>query len=203
MLIDDWRQVRASALVLAMLLAVPAAQGADDKKQFGVRGAGLMSCQMYERAREERSEIYLVAAAWMDGYVTSTNMHADDTYDALPFETTELLAAVIGEHCKKNPNDRLFPVLKNLLEKLHDDRLRSASDKTEIVVGERKVSVYTEVLTRIQQRLSKAGFYQGKIDGDYGAATISAMKAFQRSVNFKPSGFPDQVTLWRLLRDAD
>ncbi|HHJ80278.1 MAG TPA: peptidoglycan-binding protein, partial [Candidatus Tenderia electrophaga] len=77
------------------------------------------------------------------------------------------------------------------------------SNKAEVVVGDRKVSLYVDVLKRVQSRLATAGFYNGKIDADYGQASIDAMKGFQRSIDFKATGFPDQMTLWRLFRQAD
>lgn len=40
-----------------------------------------------------------------------------------------------------------------------------------------------ERVEALQHVLSRAGFYQGKIDGDYGPATKAAVKAFQQSQN--------------------
>ena len=190
--------IAAAALLLSQGLAA-----ADDKGQFGVRGAGLISCALYVQERQARAEVYLMTAAWVDGYITATNQYSADTYDIVSFETTELLAAILGEHCRKHPADRIFPVLKGLLAKLHQDRLQQHSNKAEVVVGDRKVSLYVDVLKRVQSRLATAGFYNGKIDADYGQASIDAMKGFQRSIDFKATGFPDQMTLWRLFRQAD
>lgn len=191
------------AIAVSSLLSSQEAFAADDKGQFGVRGAGLISCAIYEKEREAQSEIYLITAAWVDGYITGINQHLPATYDLMSFETTELLAAILAEHCKKNPADTVFSVLKNLFDKLHQDRLQLHSNKTEVVVGERKASLYVEVLKRIQKKLFSAGFYKGEIDGIYSPSTIEAMKEFQRSVKYNPTGFPDQMTLWRLLRSPD
>ena len=144
-----------------------------------------------------------MTAGWIDGYITGTNQYAPQTYDQLSFETTELLTAILDKHCKNNPTDRVFAVLKNLFAKLHQDRLQALSNRVDVVVGERKASLYVEVLKRIQKKLLSAGFYTGKIDGDYGQSTIDAMKRYQRSIDFNPTGFPDQMTLWRLFRSPE
>ncbi len=200
------RQIKWLSIAVTAVAALLLSQGgvaADDKGQFGVRGAGLIPCALYVQERQAKADVYLMTAAWVDGYITATNQYSADTYDMLSFETTELLAAILGEHCKKHPADRVFPVLKGLLAKLHQDRLQQHSNKVEVVVGERKASLYVDVLKRIQARLASAGFYNGKIDADYGQASIEAMKAFQGSIGFKATGFPDQMTLWRLFRQAD
>ena len=188
-----------TALIMALLVC----QGAvaeDEKGQFSMRGAGLITCAMYEAEHAAKSEAYLMTAGWIDGYVTGTNQYSPETYDILSFETTELLTEILAKHCKNNPTDRVFAVVKSLFRKLQQDRLQSLSKKVEVVVGERKTSLYIEVLTRIQEKLTTEGFYKEKINGLYDKATIDAMKAFQRSAKLNATGFPDQVTLWRLLR---
>lgn len=173
---------------------------ADANGQFAVRGAGLITCEIYNHERKAQSEVYLITAAWVDGYITATNQYLSDTYDVMSFETTELLAAFLDEHCSEHPRDRVFPVIKSLIAQLYDDRLRMRATKTEIAVGERTTSLYVEVLRRVQSKLASAGFYKGQIDGHFGQSTIEAVKAFQKSIEFRPTGFPDQTTLWRLLR---
>ncbi|MDT8383898.1 MAG: peptidoglycan-binding domain-containing protein [Gammaproteobacteria bacterium] len=176
---------------------------ADDKGQFALRGAGLLPCAIYVKEREAKSEAYLMTAGWIDGFITGSNQYSPETYDLLSFETTELLTAILDKHCIANPKDRVFAVLKSLFQKLHQDRLQTLSEKTEVAVGDRKTSLYVEVLKRIQKTLTAKGLYKGKVNGSYDQSTIDAMKAFQRSVKLEPTGFPDQVTLWRLLRSDD
>jgi hypothetical protein len=186
-------------LMAACILLQQGAGAADDKGQFGVRGAGLVKCAVFESEREARSQIYQIVGAWMDGYITGSNQHADDTYDMLSFESTEMLAAVVSENCKKNPEAAVFAVLRAVVAQAGKNRLRAPSKKVELAVGERKVLLYEEVLRRMQQKLAAAGFYRGPIDGKYDAATQKALQAFQTSAQLQPTGFPDQVTLWRLL----
>jgi Putative peptidoglycan binding domain len=192
----------AGVLIVAGALRASGAAAADDKGEFGIRGAGLVKCSVFNHEREARSEIYHIVAAWMDGYITGSNQHADDTYDIVSFESTELLAALVSENCKKYPDTPVFAVLRLIVKNSARNRLHAPSKKVEIAMGERKALLYEEVLKRIQQKLASGGFYKGPINGAYDAATQNAMKAYQTSVKLRPTGFPDQLTLWRLLSGA-
>ncbi len=198
-----YRHLVTSTVFLACLPFSKDLAAADSYGQYGVRGAGLITCGIYEKERMARGDVYLMTAAWADGYITATNEHLADTYDVLSFESTELLMEILHRHCENNPADHLFSVLKSLLQKLNEDRLQARSEKVEIVVGDRKVSLYVEVLKRIKQKLASSGLYHGKMDAGYGQEMIRAMKSWQKSIGFEPTGFPDQATLWRLMRTAE
>jgi len=194
---------RACLLALSGLLSSHAASGADALGQYGVRGAGLVSCAVYERERQARSSVYHVIAGWMDGYITGSNQHAPETYDVTSFESTEMLAAVISENCKQHPDTTVFAVLRSLLEQASEDRLQAPSEKVTVNAGERSVLIYREVLKRVQTRLADSGLYKGPTDGNFDDATRAALERFQASSQLQATGFPDQVTLWRLLKSAD
>lgn len=178
------------------------ATAADAEGQFAVRGAGLMTCEIYTHERAAGSPAYLVSAAWVDGYITATNQHLAATYDVMPFESTELLAEVIDRHCAEHPSHRVFPVIQSLVAKLFRDRLQTRSDKVDVAQGERQVSLYVDIVERMQSRLRDQDRYQGAITGAFDSATRVALMAYQQSIGFEPTGFPDQATLWRLLRTA-
>ncbi len=173
---------------------------ADDKGQFAIRGAGLMPCALFYQEKQAESEVYLIAASWVDGYITGRNQYSDKNYDALSFETTELLMSILEKHCKRNPQDLVFSVISSLLGKLANQRLIQQSEKIEIVAGERKTILYVTTLKRAQQKLQASGYYQGEVTGDYDENTQQALKKFQKSIAFNSTGFPDQLTLWRLFR---
>ena len=137
----------------------------------------------------------------MDGYITGVNQHADDTYDTASYESTELLAALISEHCKKHPETPVFAVLKSLVGEFAKNRLRAPSRKVEIVIGDRRALLYEEVVKRVQEKLAEGGYYDGDINSVYGPRIQEAMQAFQESIEFQPTGFPDQLTLWRLFNE--
>lgn len=188
--------------LLAAVLLLPAAEAnsADDKGQHAVRGAGLINCALYTQEREAKGDVYLVTAAWIDGYVTGINQHAPETYDLLSFEGTELLTAVIAQHCQENPTDPVFGVLAKLFEQLESDRLTEKSDKVVINLAGKEVSHYVELIMRLQRELQAKGLYDGPIHGDYSPDTAKAVRQFQESIDFEATGFPDQLTLWRLMR---
>lgn len=189
--------------VLVLLATTAPTRAADESGQFALRGAGLLPCSVITRERATRSELYRLAAAWADGYLTGVNQHQDSTYDAVSFESTELLMAVVAEHCQSNPNDPLFGVLNGLLKKLAPDRLQEKSAKLEITNGQLRTSLYVSVLMRTQDLLASHGHFSGNATGEYDQATISALKDYQSSIGFEPTGFPDQATLWRLFRGAN
>lgn len=193
-------RVAAGALAAAVLLVCATSRAADEAGQFAIRGAGLINCTLYSQERAAGSDVYLITAAWVDGYITGINQHASETYDLVPFETTELLMVLLDDHCKSNPQDPVFAVLTNLFEKLWSDRLTDKSDKTSIAMGEREARHYQKFIERVQQRLLAEGFYAGPISGEYSSATADAMKRYQVSVGLNTTGFPDQLSLWRLMR---
>lgn len=194
-------KVRAAGLVTLgwLLLSQPSA-AADAEGQYAVRGAGLVSCAVYERERKARSPVYHVIAGWIDGYITGSNQHAPDTYDMTSFESAEMIAAVISENCQHHPETPVFAVLNSLVKQLADDRLRHPSKKVEVKSGTRSVLLYETVLKRLQEHLAGANFYQGPMDGRFDENMQAALRAYQSSIELEPTGFPDQLTLWRLFR---
>jgi AcrR family transcriptional regulator len=196
--------IRSSTFLLACgCLSVAAVHAEDSTGNHAVRGAGLIDCERFVEARAAQSDAYLVVAAWVDGYITGINQHAPDTYDVLSFESTELLMALLDQHCKQNPADPIFGVLDRLFSQLWPDRLIEGSDKIELAVGEREGRHYAAFIARLQQRLKDEGFYAGDASGEFTPATIEGISRYQKSVGLEATGFPDQTTLWRLIRSGD
>ena len=69
-------------------------------------------------------------------------------------------------------------------------------------VGERTTKLYIEVVIRLKEKLKQTGHYHGDINSVYDGATIEAIKTYQGSIGFNQTGFPDQLTLWRLLNPS-
>ena len=145
------------------MLCAANARSEDDKGQYAVRGAGLISCGLYVRERGAKDDVYLITAAWVDGYITGINHYAPQTYDLLSFESTELLMSILDKHCKSHPTDPVFGVLTSLFKKLWQDRLTDKSDKTVISVEGRETQHYMELVKRLQIKLRAGGFYEGAI----------------------------------------
>ncbi|MCP5407461.1 MAG: peptidoglycan-binding protein [Chromatiaceae bacterium] len=187
-------------LLSGLLLQISTAQAADANGEFVVKGAGLLPCNVYTAEREKRSNIYYLIGGWLEGFLSAHNKYAADTYDVVSFEGLELLLAIIDNHCRANPQDRLFPVVNTIVAKLNEDRIRSKSAGIELAEGERKTVLYRETIQRIQEKLKQLGLFHAEIDGMFNDATRSAVIAFQTDIGFETTGFPDQATLWRLFR---
>jgi Putative peptidoglycan binding domain len=183
-----------------LLFYASAAFAADDRGSFAMKGAGFLTCKKFVAEREKKSNIYYMIGGWLDGYITAYNKYVDDTYDITSFESLELLLRLMQNHCQSNPNDRLYPVINSIVETLNPARLQRGSPRVEIRVSDRKTVLYRETIRRIQTELTRRGLYKGALDGRFTDATRSALIAFQSDINFTTTGFPDQATLWRLLR---
>jgi hypothetical protein len=187
-------------VLCAVLLHAATAFAADDTGKFAMKGAGFLPCQVFVAEREKQSKIYYLIGGWIEGYIAAHNRYVENTYDVLSFETLELLLSVTQNHCQSNPDDRLHAVLGSMIAKLSPHRLQEESPKVEIAEGERKAQLYQETIRRIQTELARRGLYKNAIDGRFTDATRSALIAFQSDIDFEATGFPDQTTLWRLLR---
>ena len=192
-----------ATLALLLSCCLSSSYAADTNHAFGVRGAGILTCETFLQEMAKKSNAYYLIGGWLDGYVTGVNQYAPDTYDALSFETTELVASLVENHCKAHTTDRLFAVVNALLTQLHDDRIRASSPGVNGKVGEQAFTLYAEVLQRVQRKLTDLGFYQGDMEPEFGDKTREALAGFQGKNNLKPTGLPDPVTLWQLLRRPD
>jgi len=187
-------------VLFGLIIQTSVAFAADDKSLFAMKGAGFLPCNIYVNERETKSDIYFMIGGWLEGFISAHNKYTDDTYDVTSFESLELLLNVIENHCKSNPKDTLYSVINSIILQLNPDRLRSESPRIKIEEGKRKTLLYRETIRRIQKELTRLGLFKDEIDGRYTDATRSAIIAFQSDLDFEMTGFPDQTTLWRLLR---
>lgn len=192
-----------ASTLLVVLVMTCHAFASDTEGEFSIRGAGLLTCENFVAARAEQSRAYLMIGGWLDGYLTGMNQYASDTYDNSSFESTELFLAIMDKHCKDNPRDRLFSVVNTIMTRLYPDRIRKGSPFITVQLGEYKTQLYQETIQRIQNALSERGLFSDKPTGKWDENTELALKAFQTGAKLEPSGFPDQTTLWRLLRKEE
>ncbi len=198
------RTLGTAAFILLLIVSshAPDALAADAQNRFSMRGVGLLTCEVFENERAAQSATYQIFGGWIDGYITGVNQYAQDTFDVLSFESSELVTELIGAHCKSNPQNMVFSVLNSMFLKLQDDRIREASAHVDVAIGPRSVRLYEAVLRRIQTRLQEEGHYSGEITGTFGDSEQAAIAAFQTAASLESTGFPDQVTLWKLLRSS-
>lgn len=187
-------------IFLATLVFSVPLPAADGNGLFAIRGAGLLTCEVFVRERSAKSDAYTMIGGWLDGYLTAINELSQDTFDIAPHESTELFTILINRHCAKNPTDTVYAVTNALLARLHDKRLKKASDYVDVRVGQKQIRLYRKTIVRIQQALSFHGFPITNYSGLWTQNTTTALASYQQSVGLKTTGFPDQVTLWHLLQ---
>ena len=59
---------------------------------------------------------------------------------------------------------------------------------------EKAIAAVTDYTTALQQSLTTAGYYQGPIDGVYGASTVEAVEALQQAAQLPVTGLLDPAT---------
>jgi peptidoglycan hydrolase-like protein with peptidoglycan-binding domain len=58
----------------------------------------------------------------------------------------------------------------------------------------------SEITANVQRELARRGFYDGAIDGAYGARTDAAIRDFEQSSGLRPNGEPTEALLQALLK---
>jgi hypothetical protein len=188
------------ALVAAA--TAPAHVGAADSSgHFALRGVGLATCEQFLQAAEERQENVLLAGGWLEGYMTAINQLMPETFDIAPWQNTDTILALVKHNCERNKDQRFFMVVSAMVEFLAENRLREQTERILAETDEHRVTIYVDILKNVQQTLIDKGLLEGSADGQFGARTRAALKAYQEKENIQVTGLPDQVTLWRLLSD--
>jgi Putative peptidoglycan binding domain len=182
----------------AMLGAGPS-YAADENGAFAARGVGLDRCSDLIEILEQQDQRAVLAISWLDGYLTSINMHRQNLYDIAPWQRSDLLLSMVSNHCENNPEEPIALVAQRLAEFLYPGRLATRSEHVEARAGDETVQIYSAVLRRAQEALIREGHLSGGADGAYGPQTKSAFEAFQAAEGLPQTGLPDQQTLFRLL----
>ncbi len=188
-------------LLLAITSLLSAgAFGATEKEPYMVKGAGNGSCENFVSERRDRTDTYKIYGGWIAGYLTGYNRYTEDTFDIVPWQGIDLLAVLLDNFCRKNPEVRFINAVDAMIASLLPTRLRNPSETLEIRSKDRSFYVLQSVLKMIQERLEKKGYYQDNIDGVWGENTKEALEAFQKENGLPTSGVPDQHTLFVLFK---
>lgn len=189
----------ALAVVVALLGRAPfAAEAADAEGRFAGLGSGLARCSAFVEAREARSQAYFLFGGWMNGYLTARNEADADTYTLVPWQSVDLLADSLVDYCRANPDMPFLRAVAAMTTALVPDRLTRHSERVVVSIGPIRQPFFRETLHRIERRLAAAGFAPAAPDGDFTAADEAALARFQEAEGLPVSGFPDQLTLFRL-----
>lgn len=86
-------------------------------------------------------------------------------------------------------------------QKLFEEKVKNSKGKTRTVATLPAVEGFPissgregEAVEKLQQALKDLSYYTGKIDGDCGSGTVSAIKKFQTKNNLKATGIADKET---------
>ena len=194
-------RIKGLVLVAICWTAWPSlAQGADADGQFAIKGIGIFDCQRFVEARAANDQVYMRFRSWLAGYLTAVNLYEPDTYDSVPWETTEILTIIIDNHCQQNPEERFVQAAQRLVLTLKDDRLSTQSPLLRVTAGGLSTRLYEEVLRRLQNQLAELGIYSDTPDGIFGPKTEQAIATFQVSEGLDGTGLPDPLTVWKLMK---
>ncbi len=116
-----------------------------------------------------------------------------------PLENTRLLVRFFYTDSEsKNPQQPFLNAVATMSAALYPQRLEKSSERISVTVGPVKQDFFRATLARLQQRLTSEGLYSGAVAGDFDNATAAAVHAFQTREGLQPTGFPDQITLYKL-----
>ena len=206
-----------AALAVVWIGTIGAADAADRSNKFAMKGAGLVTCENYLKARAEKLPSYPNFAGWTMGYITAINQRGFETFDVAPWQSIEILMTLLEAFCKRNLEQRFGLAVMALTNSLLKGRISENSPVVTTGEADQKVSqarwplprgairsmtrAYQAVLRKIQLALAERGHYQGATDGAWSDATRTAIEAFQNAENISATGLPDQRTLYQLFID--
>lgn len=89
------------------------------------------------------------------------------------------------------------------LEKLYSSSARGTSSSVGVIGQTLETGIKdSATVRRIQERLKKLGYYTGTVDGDFGAGTEAAVRAFQAANGLTVDGKAGDNTMQRLFSDS-
>jgi hypothetical protein len=177
---------------------------ADDgaTRTFAVQGVGLVSCERFLQERQGNTKLYWNIGGWIDGFLTGYNAYVPETYDIsayAPRQSADSFTILLARYCQNNKMSPIGPVIKSIADQLHPIRIKNPSDIVEIEIEGQSYDLYRETLRMAQRNLRRLDYYDGKVDGVFGAKTRAAIERFQTSEGITVSGAPNEDTLLRLL----
>lgn len=180
--------------------SVPVYAG-DTAGNYYVRGFGSQSCARYVKERKAGSAAYVAFRTWANGYVTSYNQFAAETYDAAANFNISTVAAMLANYCRTNQKSNFVTAVYAVTRELHKYRIEKQSPEVQVSAGKRKFRVFTETIRRVQEVLKRKGLYKGRVDGKFGKGTSAAISAYQKKQKLSSTGLPDGPTLIAIYRE--
>ncbi|QCI78903.1 peptidoglycan-binding protein [Hankyongella ginsenosidimutans] len=129
-------------------------------------------------------------AGWMEGMLSGINVYQADTFDMVPWQSTDLLALAAAEACKRDPKASFHTAVLSVSRSLYNGRLRERSDRVVLGKAPQQVALYAAVIAQAQARLVALKLLKEKPTGKMSSATTAALKAFQKSKSCRKPGCP-------------
>ena len=170
--------------------------------RFAVEPLGRASCAEFSAAHKAHDVREAPLISFAEGYITAANRYETNTFDLAPWHTVGGIGMLLDRYCQANGNVPLIAALGKMVAALRPLRLADSSPLLEIADGTKKVHVYEMILKRAQANLRQRGLFAGTEDGHDSPQLRSALRSFQTTAKFPPTGLPDAATLWILLSPA-
>jgi len=184
-------------LLISLSLSAPTFS-ADSNGKFSVKGAGKRSCENFIKASNTKGTDYYLYGGWLEGYLSSYNQFQEKNFDISPWQTTELMLALLKKQCSSHPDTKFLSAVNSLIKTLFPIRLNSESNLVKIQVGKSESYYYQEIIQRAKKRLQKLGYIKGQLQSGFTKNDALAFEKFQKAIGLPATGIPDQRTLLSL-----
>lgn len=176
---------------------------ADKDGKFAVKGAGKQTCENFTKAHKNKTTDYYLYGGWVEGFISSYNQFQPNNFDITPWQTTELLLALLQQHCASNPEVKFLSATNALIKTLFPIRLSENSNFVKIQVGKSQSYYYQEIVFRAKERLKALGFISSDPHSPYSQEDAVAVEKFQKKIGITVTGILDQQTLASLFLKAN
>lgn len=163
-------------------------------------GVGLATCGRYLEARTAGSGEYFLFGGWIAGYLSARNQVDADTYTLAPWQTPDVLAGFLADYCSKHRDEIFLRAMIVMADALKADRLTRRSERVTVTVDPESADFFRATLLKLEQALAALDYDPGPADGVFDARTQRALRQFQDDRSLDPTGFPNQLTLFRLFQ---
>lgn len=187
------------SLILFLILTPSIGYSSDKNNTYAIEGAGIASCSKFIETANTKDKHYYIYGGWVEGYLTATNQYQEETFDLTPWQSTQLILKIIESICLNNPKAKFHQVLNNLVPELSKQRI-DIGGKFIDINGKRKYIFQEEVILRMKKALTQKQLFSGDYSTEYNDELINAVIKFQKKINQKATGLPDQTTLFELFK---
>lgn len=186
----------------ASFSAAPSAHAANGGA-FAIKGIGATECSVAVREYTAGTPNAMMYGGWIYGYLTAMNQVSPDTFDLAPWQDLNTLTNFVVEYCKKNPKTPFAQATFKLAVALNPQRQKTRTDYVHFPVNGKGYTMYTSTIEMVAGKLVAKGFLKSKPatkKPEFTADMVTALKGFQTSRKLKPTGEPDQSTLFELFQ---